>query len=182
MMMARVPYVTREAFPVDQQHLYDRLEAARRKQVENVFKAVANVPALLEGVLGMATALRKSKVLSRKFRELVIVTVGIETGSEYEVNHHWNDAIKAGVSREQLARLSDFEAAPCFNEAERAVIRYAREATLNGEVRDTTWDAVCKVLNLSERMELVLSVAWYNCVVRILLPLRIETEDWYRRL
>jgi len=30
-------------------------------------------------------------------------------------------------------------------------------------------------------MELVLTVAWYNCVVRILLPLDIEMEDWFRR-
>jgi hypothetical protein len=31
-------------------------------------------------------------------------------------------------------------------------------------------------------MEIVLTVAWYNAVVRILLPLRIEKEGWFKRM
>jgi hypothetical protein len=30
-------------------------------------------------------------------------------------------------------------------------------------------------------MDIVMAVAWYNAVARILLPLEIETEDWYER-
>ena len=30
-------------------------------------------------------------------------------------------------------------------------------------------------------MEVVLTVAWYNCVVRILLPLQIEHEPDFKR-
>ena len=31
-------------------------------------------------------------------------------------------------------------------------------------------------------MEVVLTVAWYNAVVRILLPLQIEEEGWFKRM
>jgi hypothetical protein len=30
-------------------------------------------------------------------------------------------------------------------------------------------------------MDVVMAVAWYNAVARILLPLEIEMEDWYKR-
>jgi hypothetical protein len=30
-------------------------------------------------------------------------------------------------------------------------------------------------------MDIVMAVAWYNAVVRMLMPLRIETEDWFKR-
>jgi hypothetical protein len=32
------------------------------------------------------------------------------------------------------------------------------------------------------RLELLLTIAWYNCVVRIILPLQIEKEPWFVRL
>ena len=31
------------------------------------------------------------------------------------------------------------------------------------------------------QMELLLTIAWYNCVVRIILPLEIEKEPWFVR-
>jgi hypothetical protein len=30
-------------------------------------------------------------------------------------------------------------------------------------------------------MDIVMAVAWYNAVVRILMPLQIEIEDWFQR-
>jgi hypothetical protein len=30
-------------------------------------------------------------------------------------------------------------------------------------------------------MDVVMAVAWYNAVARMLLPMEIEMEDWYER-
>jgi alkylhydroperoxidase family enzyme len=180
--MARVPYASRDSLGPKYKALFDRLEEERGKSVENVFTAIANIPDVCEAVLHVATSLRKQTIIDRRFRELAVLTVGMETKSEYEFEHHWNSAVKAGVSHEQLQHLAEFETSPLFNDRERAVMRYAREATVQGEVTDSTWDALCIFLDLQQRMELVLTVAWYNCVVRILLPLRIEKEDWFVRL
>jgi alkylhydroperoxidase family enzyme len=180
--MARVPYASRDSLGPGYKALFDRLEKERGKPVENVFTAIANIPDVCEAVLHMATSLRKQTVIDRRFRELAVLTVGMETRSEYEFEHHWNSAVKAGVPHEQLKHLAKFETSPLFNDKERAVMRYAREATVHGEVTDSTWNALCTFLDLQQRMELVLTVAWYNCVVRILLPLRIEKEDWFVRL
>jgi hypothetical protein len=60
------------------------------------------------------------------------------------------------------------------------VIRLAKEATLEGHVSDSTWDAT-GFLGQQQRLELLVTIAWYNCVVRILLPLQIEKEPWFVR-
>ncbi|MFL9912830.1 carboxymuconolactone decarboxylase family protein [Paraburkholderia fungorum] len=178
--MARIPYVNRETIPDGRTDLYDRLIAERGPNPENIFLALANAPALTEAVLGMATALRKQTSFPRVFRELAVVTVGIVANASYEVDHHWNAALSAGVRREQLESLQDFEESEHFTAEERAVIRLAREVSLDGHVKDSTWDATA-FLGQQQRLELLVTIAWYNCVVRILLPLQIEKEPWFVR-
>ena len=50
-----------------------------------------------------------------------------------------------------------------------------------GKVANSTWEAV-SFLGDRGRLELVLTIAWYNCVVRVILPLQIEKEPWFTRL
>ena len=69
-----------------------------------------------------------------------------------------------------------------FDDKERAVLAFAKESTANGEVSDATWDEVRRHFDQREAMEIVLTVAWYNNVVRILLPLKIEHEDWFKKM
>ena len=118
--------------------------------------------------------------LPRVFRELAVVTVGLEANASYEVDHHWNAALNAGVRREQLEQLRAFETVDCFKAEERSVIRLAKEMTLDGRVSDATW-AATSFLGQQQQMELLLTIAWYNCVVRIILPLEIEKEPWFVR-
>ncbi|MDX6460512.1 MAG: hypothetical protein QOE55_4209 [Acidobacteriaceae bacterium] len=179
--MARIPYVSRDTIPDGRSDLYDRLIAERGANPENIFLALANAPALTEAILGMATALRKHTSLPKVFRELAVVTVGMVADAPYEVDHHWNAALKAGVRREQLESLQEFEESNHFTDEERAVVRLAREVSSKGHVSDSTWNAAA-FLGPQQRLELLVTIAWYNCVVRILLPLQIEKELWFVRL
>src|SRR3981189_3699216 len=106
--MARIPYVSRQTIPDGRTDLYDRLIAERGPNPENIFLALANAPALAGACLGMGTRLRQQASFPRVFRELAVVTVGIVTNAPYEVDHHWNAALSAGVRREQLESLQDF--------------------------------------------------------------------------
>ena len=178
----RISYASHDTLAPRDQPLFDRLEALRGKPVENIFLALATVPSLCEGVLGMATALRSSTLLDRQLRELAVLVVGLETASDYEVAHHWNAAVKGGIPREKLDCLAEFETSAQFTPHDRAVMRFARAATRSGRIDDPLWDELRGFLDDGERLELVLTVAWYNCVVRILLPLNIQIEDWYQRL
>jgi alkylhydroperoxidase family enzyme len=108
--------------------------------------------------------------------------VGVVAKSRYEFEHHWNAAIKAGLARDKLEAIEQFETSPLFDDAERAVLRYAKEMTTAGEVADATWDALRAQFDDRQATEITITIAWYNCVVRILLPLKIENEAWFEKL
>lgn len=176
--MARLPYASRETASAEAQALFDTLEARRGRPIENIFLMLAREPHLCEAVLGLASALRTSTLLDRRYRELAVLTVGVTTGASYEVDHHWNPALRAGVTPAQLAALADFETSELFDGKERTVMRYAREVTGTGTTTDATWAGLSDFLDPSARLELALTVAWYNCVARLILPLQIEREAW----
>jgi len=90
-------------------------------------------------------------------------------------------ALQAGVRREQLEQLTDAESSNAFDERERAIVRYAREATLSLTVSDETWSALRRHFSVREAMDVVMAVAWYNAVARVLLPMEIEIEAWHKR-
>src|SRR6266849_5950028 len=145
-MAARVPYLNREDLAEADREIFDNLAAERGGTVGNIFRALA------------------------------IVTVGRLTDAQYEFVHHWNLARRVGVTREQLEALADFEKSPHFSDHERAVIRYAVEATNNVKVTDATWNELKSFLETRLIMELVQNVAFYNMVVRVLVPVGVELE------
>jgi len=112
-----------------------------------------------------------------ELREFAIMTVGRLTAANYEYTHHWNAARKLGVPAEKLAALADYETSPLFDDRERAVIRYAVEATRDVKVRDNTFNTVRDLLGDNRiLMELVMLVAGYNLVVRLLVPMQVDLE------
>ena len=175
-MAARVPYLNREDLPDAYRVIFDNLAAERGGTVGNLFRVLGHTPRFLRRFCGMGNDLRNKTALDPKLRELAIITVGRLTDAQYEFVHHWNLARRVGVTREQLEALADWEKSPKFSEHERAVIRYAVEATSNVRVTDTTWNAVKAFLDTPCLMELVQNVAYYNMVVRVLVPVGVELE------
>jgi alkylhydroperoxidase family enzyme len=147
----------------------------------HIFAALANIPNLLDPLLTFTREMREGAVIEARLRELAIMTVALTTRATYEFNHHWNAALEAGLRREQLEHLADAETSDAFDGRERAIVRYAREATVSLNVSDETWSALRGHFSVRETMDVVMAVAWYNAVARMLMPLEIEMEDWHER-
>ncbi|RQZ21003.1 carboxymuconolactone decarboxylase family protein [Burkholderia sp. Bp9031] len=177
--MARVKYLQRSDLAGIDDTLFDRLERERKVPTANIFRALANAPAILQEFLSYANAIRASSI-SPKLRELAILTVGHCAGSEYEIAHHQSHGLKAGISEAQLEAIPDFEASPLFDDEERAVMAVAKECTLKVNVSDAVWRNVAAFLNERQLVELALNIAWYNSGVRIMGALAIELEESYR--
>lgn len=175
-MAARIPYLTRNDLPEADRAIFDQFVKERGTEPGHIHRAVANAPNLLRRFLGLANELRNGTALDPKLRELALMTVGRLTGAEYEFTHHWNISLRVGVRREQLEHLADFGTSPLFNDQERAVMRYAAEATTSITVSDATFDGLRSFLDNRRITELVMNVAFYNAVVRVLIPLGVELE------
>jgi alkylhydroperoxidase family enzyme len=175
-MAARLPYVTRNDLPEADREIFVQFVKERGTEPGHIHRVVANAPNLLHRFLGLANELRNGTQLDPKLRELALMTVGRLTNAEYEFVHHWNISLRVGVKREQLEHLADFETSALFNEHERAAMRYASEATTSIKVSDATFDALRSFLDNRRITELVMNVAFYNAVVRVLIPLGVELE------
>jgi alkylhydroperoxidase family enzyme len=179
-MAARVPYLNRDDLSEQDREIFDNL-TRERGNVGNIFRALANTPNLLRRFLALGGELRNGTALDPKLRELALLTVGRLAEAEYEFTHHWNLARSVGVPREKLEALADFEKSPVFDDHERAVMRYAVEATRNVKVTDASWNALKAFLDTRRMMELVQNVAFYNMVVRVLVPVGVELEEGVTR-
>jgi AhpD family alkylhydroperoxidase len=177
--MARVPYVTRDETPDEYKASYDRIVNERGRS--HIFFALHNIPNLTGVMLDFTKEMKYGAAVDQRLRELSIVAVGHASDCPYEFDHHWNNALKAGVRRAQLEQIGQADTSPEFDERERAVIRYAKEVTLTADASEETWAELRKHLPVREAMDIVMSVAWYNAVVRVLKPTRIELEPWFKR-
>jgi alkylhydroperoxidase family enzyme len=175
-MAARLPYLKRNDFPEADRGIWDDFVKARGTDPGHIHRIVGNAPNLLRRFVDLANELRHGTQLDPKLRELALMTVGRLTGAEYEFTHHWNMSLAIGVKREQLEQLAEFETSPVFDSNERAVIRYAVEATRDVKVSDATFDALRGFLDHRRIMELVMNVAFYNAVARVIVPCGVELE------
>ncbi|MGH7001911.1 MAG: carboxymuconolactone decarboxylase family protein [Stellaceae bacterium] len=174
--MARLPYLTRNDLAETDRGVWDDFVKSRGSEPGHIHRTVAHAPKLLRRFLALADECRNGTELDPRLRELALMTVGRVTGAEYEFVHHWNISLRAGVRRDQLEQLADYAASPAFDANERAVMRYAEEATRNVRVSDATFDALHEFLDHRRIMELVMNVAFYNAVARIIVPCGVELE------
>ena len=175
--MARVPYLSRNDLPEADRVIWDDFGRVRGTEPGNIHRAIANAPNLLRRFVELANELRNGTQLDPKLRELALLTVGRLTGADYEFVHHWNMALRLGIRREQLEQLAEFVSSVEFNENERSVMRYAEEATTSVKVADSTFEELRRFLDNRRIMELIMNVAIYNAVARIIVPCGIELES-----
>jgi uncharacterized peroxidase-related enzyme len=173
--MVRLAYLTQDQLPTHERQLFDEIEA-RFGRVNNIFRVLAHHPGLLRHVIDCGVALRHETRLDPILRELAILTVGRLTHCAYEMTHHSALALRIGVRSEQIEELAAWEHDPSFTTQERAVIRYAAEATQQIAISSPTFEALRGFLDDQQILELVLNVAFYNMVVRVLVPLEVELE------
>jgi len=177
--MARVRLHEEHDLPAPMATLFREI-AGRRKGVPNLHKALAGSPGLFEPRLGYSNALRSQTRLDRHARELAIMVVATLTHAEYEFVHHWQPAIEAGVTAEQIEAIAQGSDAALFDTKDQAIIDLAREMTLNIRVSDSVWAAAAAVFDEQEMIELVLTIGWYNQTSRVLMALQIPLEEDYR--
>src|SRR5260370_37654671 len=145
--------------------IWDRFIKERGKPGD-IHRRLFNAPNLAGRLSDLAMELRNGTQLDPKLRELALMTVGRLTNGDYEFEHHWNICLRLGVKREQLEHLADFATSPLFHDQEKAVMRYAAEATQNIKVSDAAFNALRGFLNNRRILVLALKLAVYNAGVR----------------
>lgn len=147
--------------------------------VLNVFKTVAHNPRLLRAWMRMGTVLLAPGgiALSPRLREIAILRIAQQCGSEYEFAHHIPIAKAVGLSEEEISSLQDFDDSPLFSELDRALIRYTDAlASMSPDAPDLARQ-MKRWLSDRELVELSFCIGHWGMVARVLVPLEVPVDD-----
>lgn len=147
--------------------------------VLNVFKTVAHNPRLLRAWMRMGTVLLApgGVALSPRLREIAILRIAQQCGSEYEFAHHIPIAEAVGLSQDEISSLQDFDESPLFSELDRAVIRYTDAlAAMSPDGPDLARE-LKRWLSDRELVELSFSIGHWGMVARVLVPLEVPVDE-----
>lgn len=98
--------------------------------VPNSLYTMARRPEILEAFSELITRIWRSGTLPIELKPLIAIISSQAAGCRYCQAHEAVDARERGVEAEKIAAVWEFETSPLFNEAERAALRLARDASL----------------------------------------------------
>jgi AhpD family alkylhydroperoxidase len=173
--MARVPYLD-DTTNAELKPLCDRIRAERGGRVLNLYRALLNSPKIADGWLHLFTAIRQQSELPAQDRELVILSVALLNGADYEYRAHVPFALKAGLTQAQVDDLSRWRESTRFDARQRAVLEYCECMTRQVRVPDEVFAAVAPHFDAGRLVELTATIAGYNLVSRFLEAMRIDHD------
>lgn len=172
--MARVPYLEKsDLAPADHDLLARPI---------TLFKALVNSPGGARAFHGLGQYIRHKSKLDPRLRELAILQVGWLTRSPYEWSHHVKLGYDFGVTDADIkALIADTEGRPSDLEPlVKTALKAAREATRDGAVSKATFAELQRSMSNESVTDLVITIAFYNAVVRVLGSLEIDVEPDYQ--
>ena len=174
--MARLPYLEPDQVAPEYRDML--------KRNTNLHKLLVNSPDMARAFSGLGGYIRFKSKLDTRLRELAILQVGWLEKSEYEFTHHVKIGKEFGVTDEDIKGLmAETEGKPSNLEPlTKAVLRGAREMVKDLAMSDATFAEIKKDLSDEHMTDLVLIIAFYCAVVRVLATMKIDNEPQYKEV
>jgi alkylhydroperoxidase family enzyme len=171
--MARLPYLDKSDLLPEHQDLLARNL--------NLYRVLAHSPRAARSLNTLARFIRDGSRLDPRLRELAILQVSFLTGSAWGFSHHVRISREVGVSDEEICAVAEETAGrpTTLEPLARAVLRAAREMTLDLAVSDETFATLRQDLDNERLTDLVVTISFYNGLVRLLESMQVDVEEDY---
>jgi alkylhydroperoxidase family enzyme len=182
----RIPYVPNPPSPAspEDEAIVHRIEQRRHpRPLQPLDLALLHAPAVADGWNTFVGNVRTKTSIGDDLRELAISRIAVINHAGYEWMHHAPLAIKAGVPEETVeflktkAPLAKDERLGSFTDVQWAVLVMTDEMTRSVVVADDTFAWVKQLLTEKEVVEIVATIACYNCVSRFLVALDVGERN-----
>jgi alkylhydroperoxidase family enzyme len=171
--MARLSYLNQDDLAEEHRRLLER--------PANLFRALVHSPEAFRNFSRLGGWIRTGSTLDPRLREMAILQVGYITRAAYEWTHHIKIGHDFGVSDDDIRALIDETAGKTTDlpDLDRAVLRLAREMTEELKGSEEAFNTVHSALGDEHTVDLLMTIAFYNLVVRVLHTLEIDLEPEY---
>lgn len=175
--MARLPYLDPEDLAEEDRDLL--------KRPINLFRQLVHSPGATRAFGTLGGYIRHKSTLDPRLREMAILQVGYLARSEYEYTHHVRLGTEQfGVSEADIRAIAgETEGRDSgLPELERAILAAARAMVTDLAIPDAEFAVLEGALSREHLVDLVVAIAFYCAVVRVLATLEIDNEPRYKEV
>ncbi|MGH2795805.1 MAG: carboxymuconolactone decarboxylase family protein [Actinomycetota bacterium] len=130
----------------------------------NIFRTFIRHPKLLKRWLVFGNHILFKSTVPARERELLILRTGWRCRAEYEWGQHVVIGKAAGLTDEEIQRITQGPDAPGWDPFDALLLRAADELHENHIVSDETWRALGERYDTKQLMDLVFTVGQYTLV------------------
>ena len=149
-----------------------------RPVVLNVQRMTANAQKIFIHRSRLSNALFTEIAIDPRLREIAILRTAKDCRSVYEWTQHVPAAKHVGVTDEQISAIENWQAAGCFSELERLVLKFTDEVNANVKADRETLEALKKHLSPGEIIELLIIIGHWRQTASILETTEVDLEDF----
>jgi 4-carboxymuconolactone decarboxylase len=143
----------------------------------NIFATIARHPKMTQGWLPLIFYVLRESTLPPRDREILILRIGWLCRSEYEFGQHTLMGKSAGLSSEEISRITEGPNASGWDPFEATLLRAADELHSDAFITEATWNALAKRYDEKQLMDLIMTVGQYNMVSMVLNTLGVQLDE-----
>lgn len=146
--------------------------------VPNSLYTMARRPEILRAFSELITQIWNTGTLPKELKPLVGIVASISAGCRYCQAHEAVDAAERGVEEAKIAEIWNFEHSPLYDDAERAALRFARDAALvPNEVTSAHFEELCRHFDDGQIVEILAVVGLFGFLNRWNDTMATELEE-----
>ena len=145
-------------------------------QATNIFDTLVRHPGLFRKWMPFGGKLLNGKLPARE-REILVLRTGWRCQAVYEWGQHAIIGKAAGLTDEELERLTAAADAPGWNPLDAALVRAADELHDDACITDATWATLAEHYDEMQLIEIPMVVGQYHLVSFTLNSLGVQRED-----
>jgi 4-carboxymuconolactone decarboxylase len=118
----------------------------------------------------------------RRERELVILRTSWDCDADYDWAHHVPAAQRAGLSDEEILRISRGPSAAGWSQLDALLLQATDELHRDQRISEATWNRLAERYNQQQMMDLVFAVGQYTMVSMFLNSAQVQLEPGLKGL
>jgi 4-carboxymuconolactone decarboxylase len=143
----------------------------------NVLSTIGRHPKLLDRYSHFINYIMAEQTLPDRDREILILRIGWLCIAKYEFGHHSLFGKKAGLTDEEILRITKGAEAPGWSISEATLIQATDELYNDAIISDVTWKKLSENYTEEQLIDVIFTVGQYNMVSWALNSLGVQLEE-----